>query len=103
MNLQPDVKNAQERISMSDGSSVLLFDRLGKEQLFGREECARNIYRLNASGEIAWQITTSFDSDGGPFTNVFLDGDELKAYRWDGGTYLINQAAGTAAPCALQR
>jgi hypothetical protein len=98
-----DMKDVVKRIDLPDGRRVLLLDRLAKETLYGRLECARNIYLTDQNGNIVWQVETAFDAGSGPFTNVFTDGAELKAYRWDGGTYVIDAKNGHASPSSLER
>lgn len=98
-----DVKDIAKRVDLPDGRSVLLLDRLAKDRLYGRLECARNIYLVDQDGNLLWQIESAFDADSGPFTNVFADGAELKAYRWDGGTYVIDANTGRASPFQLEK
>ena len=103
MNQHIDMQEVIKKIDLLDGSSVVLLDRLAKEKIYGRLDCARNIYLVNARGEIIWQVETNFDTDSGPFTNIFADKAGIKGYRWDGGTYLIDKINGRATPVSLMR
>lgn len=38
----------------SDGNKIILLDRLGMENLYGKIECARNIYLLDMYGATIW-------------------------------------------------
>ncbi len=98
-----DMQEVTKKIDLQDGSSVVLLDRLAKENIYGRLECARNIYLLDARGKVVWQVETNFDADSGPFTNIFADEAGIKGYRWDGGTYVIDIGNGRAIPVSLMR
>ena len=96
-----DFKEVTKKIDLQGGLSVVLLDRLAKELIYGSIECARNIFLVDITGKISWQVETDFDADGGPFTNIFCDGQEVKGYRWDGCVYEINLGAGRATPVSL--
>lgn len=98
-----DMKDVVKRIDLPDGRSILLLDRLAKEKLYGRLECARNVYLVDQNGKAIWQVESAFDVDGGPFTNIIARGTELKGYRWDGGIYVIDTNNGKASPLLLER
>ncbi len=94
----------------SDGNKIILLDRLGMENLYGKIECARNIYLLDMYGATIWQVSSDFDFDfdfdfeGNPFTSLTLcDDGGIIAYRWDGGNYTINDKTGIATPVILMK
>lgn len=97
------MEDIAKRIALSDGRIVLLLDRLAKEKLYGRLECARNIYLVDRNGMRIWQVESAFDENGGPFTNIIVSGAEIHAYRWDGGIYVIDTNTGKAVPSQLTR
>lgn len=101
MNRYIDLSEKFRKLNHMSGGYVVLIDRLGMEEKFGPLECARNIYLVDQNGAIVWQVTSDFDSDGGPFTNVIDDLGELKAYRWDGGMYKLDLNTGFAIPISL--
>jgi hypothetical protein len=103
MHMNIDMQDVTKKIDLGDGSSVVLLDTLGKQDLYGRLECARNVFLIDAGGKVVWQIRTNFDAESGPFTNIFPDGSEIKGYRWDGGTYVININDGEAMPGLLMK
>lgn len=82
---------------------VVLIDRLAKEGLYGREECARNIFLIDGEGDVLWQVSSDFDFDGGAFTNIIFTEGRLQGYRWDGGMYDIDLATGKAEPGLFMR
>lgn len=93
------MENILKEVYLDDGGRVVILDRLGMENIYGKEECARNLYRLSKSEEPIWQVTSDFDSEGNPFTNITLNNDSsLVAYRWDGGAYTIDIESGFASP-----
>lgn len=96
------VNDVKKRLGLQDGSSMVLLDTLGKKAL-GRVERARNIYLLDSGGHTIWQVSSDFDHDGGPFTNIVYENGELRAYRWDGGMYKIDLKSGKASPSALTK
>lgn len=98
-----DLKDIAKKIDLPDGLSLVILDRLAKEDLLGSIECARNIFLIDAASKIVWQVHTDFDANGGPFTNVFLDGSVIKGYRWDGGMYEIDLKNGKGAPALLMK
>ena len=88
----------------SDGNKIILLDRLGMENLYGKIECARNIYLLDMYGATIWQVSSDFDFEGNPFTSLTLcDDGRIIAYRWDGGNYTINDKTGIATPVILMK
>jgi hypothetical protein len=103
MNKCIDINQVDKKINLPGGFSLVLLDRLAKESIYGQLECARNIFLVDAASEIVWQIQTDFDADSGSFTNIFLDENGFKGYRWDGGIYEINLQSGKAAPALLIR
>lgn len=92
-----------KKIDLPGGLSLVLLDRLGKESVYGNIECARNIFLIDATAEIIWQVRTNFDADAGPFTNIFSDENGIKGYRWDGGGYEINLKSGKGVPALLMK
>lgn len=90
-----------KKINLEDGLSLVLLDRLAKESTYGTLQCARNVFLVLSDTKIVWQISTDFDSDGGSFTNILLQSDTAKAFRWDGGIYDIDLETGRAIPTQL--
>lgn len=97
------IQDTMKKIDLDNGSSVVLLDRLGMEKIYGRLECARNVFMINAAGHIIWQVSSNFDDDSGPFTNIVADGAVVTGYRWDGGIYSINIRDGAAVPVSLMK
>lgn len=93
-----------KKFNISDGNTIVLLERLGIENLYTRVEIARNIYLLDEHGETVWQVSSDFDSEGNPFTNMILHRDgSITAYRWDGGNYTVNAETGFATPATLMK
>ena len=89
-------------LHFGDGSRVVVLELFGMENSYGKVECARNVYRLGKNEEPVWQVKSDFDSEGNPFTNITLNQEgSLVAYRWDGGTYVIDKENGYASPFLL--
>lgn len=101
MNLNVYKNEIAKRINLQDGNSLVLLDRLAKESTYGSLQCARNIFLVEHDEKVIWQIYTDFDIDGGSFTNILLDENILKAFRWDGGMYEIDLKTGKASPAQL--
>ncbi|KAA3667048.1 hypothetical protein FEV48_13405 [Pectobacterium carotovorum subsp. carotovorum] len=96
--------NILSRYNLPSGKKLVLLDRLGMENLYKRVEIARNIYFLDEQGETVWQVSSDFDSEGNPFTNMTLHRDgSITAYRWDGGNYILNAETGFATPLTLMK
>lgn len=93
-----DRSEATKIIRMPGRLSVVLIDRLGREGIYGVVECARNIFLIDGAGDVVWQVSSDFDSDGGAFTNIILAEGRLQGYRWDGGMYDIDLKTGRAEP-----
>lgn len=98
-----DMNEVQKKIDLSEDYSLVLVDRLAKESVYGHVECARNIFLVDATAKIVWQVHTDFDADGGPFTNIFSDENGIKGYRWDGGVYEINLKNGKGVPALMTK
>ncbi len=98
-----DLNEIAKRIDFPDGLSLVILDRLAKENIYGPIECARNIFLIDVTTKIVWQVHTDFDANSGPFTNIFLDGTVIKGYRWDGGMYEIDLKNGKGVPALLMK
>ncbi|MEQ9899064.1 hypothetical protein ABRP59_05405 [Pectobacterium punjabense] len=86
------------------GKKIVLLDRLGMENLYEKVEISRNIYLLDDQKETIWQVSSDFDGEGNPFTNMILHHDgSITAYRWDGGNYMINTETGFATPSTIMK
>ncbi len=96
-----DRGEASKIIEISGQLSVILIDRLGQEDAYGSIECAKNIILIDGGGNVVWQVSSDFDSDGGAFTNVNYAEGKLQGYRWDGGMYDIDLKTGKANPVLL--
>lgn len=98
-----DMNEVEKKIVLRDGLSLVLLDRLAKENMYGKLECARNIFLIDSAEKIVWQVHTDFDMDSGSFTNIISDEDGIKGYRWDGGVYEINIKNGKGIPVLLMK
>lgn len=98
-----DKSEASKIIEISGRLSVVLIDRLGQEGTYGSVECARNIFLIDGGGNVIWQVSSDFDSDGGAFTNITCSDGRLQGYRWDGGMYEIDLKTGKAEPGLLMK
>lgn len=92
-----------KQLQLPNGTFIVLVDTLGKPSKVLPVANAQNIFCIEKTGKVIWQVFSDFDSDGGPFTNIFESGGEIFAYRWDGGTYAIDLTMGRAIPRALQK
>lgn len=87
-------------LDLPNGDRIVLIDRLSDARNVDR---ARNVHRIDGSGQIVWTISTRFDSEGNPFTQLHFAAGRLTAYRWDGGTYTVDLESGIAEPQQLDR
>ena len=80
---------------------ITLFDRLDPSK-FSNIDSAKNVYRVKLDGTVVWQVHSSFDSKGDPFTNIEIDEfNEILGFRWNGGQYHIDLETGYAQPRTL--
>jgi hypothetical protein len=98
-----DETQITDRLDLVDGDAIVLLDRLGKGDVYEKEEQARNIFRVDATGHVRWQVRTDFDAEGNPFTGLNRQNDAITAYRWDGGRYSLDISNGVATPMMLER
>jgi hypothetical protein len=103
MNQKFDPKEVSDQLELPSGEIIVLLDRLGKGGQYSKEEQARNVLRVDADGHVIWQVRSSFDAEGSPFTRLHTDAGGLVAYRWDGGSYTIDIGSGIATPRILER
>lgn len=103
MNQHINWVEVSNRIALPDGLVVVLLNRLGMENRYGRLECSRNIFLIDTAEKIIWQVSSDFDVDGGPFTNLLNENGKIKGYRWDGGLYQIDIKNGYAKPISLMK
>jgi hypothetical protein len=102
--MKSTISDIIQTIELEDGTKLLLLDRLAKEDEYGEEECARNIYRVKGDGSIMWQVKSKSDNaTSGPFTSMKYENEKLTAYRWEGGDYEIDIATGEATLIPGQR
>ena len=57
-----DLNEVAKKIDFPDGRSLVMLDRLAKESIFSQIECARNIFLIDATAKIIWQVHTDFDT-----------------------------------------
>ncbi|MDF7670063.1 hypothetical protein PT276_02390 [Orbaceae bacterium ESL0721] len=59
----------------------------------------RNIFKIDSEGKVIWQVFSNSDTKrDGSFQGIKMDGNNLKAYRWNGGQYDIDLETGFATP-----
>lgn len=97
-----NAEDISSRIDLPNGGAIVLLDRLGKGAQFSKDELARNVFRIDAAGHVAWQVRSQFDAEGNPFTRLHY-ANGVTAYRWDGGSYNIDLDTGAATPLVLER
>jgi outer membrane protein assembly factor BamB len=96
------IENILSEVVFDDGKRVVVIDQLGMKEKYGNAECSQNLYLLDTNGNVIWRVSSNFDEDGNPFTNVNLNDDNnIEAYRWNGGLYSINKETGFATPRIL--
>ncbi|OWF81558.1 hypothetical protein B4900_03160 [Yersinia rohdei] len=96
--------NVLSEYYLCDRNKIILLDGLGMESLYGKIECAQNIYLLDMYGATIWQVSSDFDYEGNPFTSLpVCDDGSLSVYRWDSGNYTINDKTGVATPVVLMK
>ena len=55
-----------------------------------------NIYCVDFSGHIVWQIAPSNHVDQeSPYTDIKIIDNDIYAYNWDGNIYLVNKSNGS--------
>lgn len=85
-------EDASKVIDLLDGRKILLFGWKTKED---ERPTSRNIYMIQG-GKIIWRVRSDRDDSGDPFTNLWMDGNDIHAYRWDGFEYSIDPKNGFA-------
>jgi len=90
------------KVDLPNGGAIVLLDRLGKGDQYSKEELARNVFRIDAEGQVEWRVRSQFDAEGNPFTRLHY-ANGVTAYRWDGGSYSIDLDSGAATPLVLER
>jgi hypothetical protein len=98
-----NVSEIFSQVDLPNGVVIVVLDRLGKGGQYSKEELARNVFRVEADGLIAWQVHSKFDADGDPFTRLHCEKGVVTAYRWDGVIYRIDVATGEATPLILAK
>jgi hypothetical protein len=69
---------------------------IGRTKSQSWDDSNRNVYRLDAAGNVIWRIgTMSAPDEKFPYTNIyFSEVGDLKAYCWDGGEYGVDVRTG---------
>lgn len=97
-----DRTDISQEIELPNGDKVVLLGRLGTGDEYSKKETARNVFLVDAVGNVKWQIYSDFDEEGDPYTQLLLK-NGLSAYRWDGGRYSVDLDTGAATPLLLER
>lgn len=85
--------NAKIVLPYTGGKKILLLEWSVKNNTYLN---GKNIYMIH-NNNIVWEVSSDRDTDwNGPFTNVWLENDEIHAYRWDGAEYIVNPENGIA-------
>jgi hypothetical protein len=113
-------KKWKEVLTLVPNKRIILVETLGEPKGPPSKEIeySRNIYMIDESDNIIWQVQSGFDADGfsGPFTGLRMrpagfddlsrityETEALQAYRWNGGLYGIDLETGWATPLILVR
>jgi hypothetical protein len=85
---------------LQDSSRVVLEDMFLAPATIGDEQVEKNIYRLAANGDIAWQINAPQGAKSRtPFTGMYWsEKQELTVYRWDGAKFFVDLETGITRP-----
>lgn len=86
--------NVQKTLPLSHGGAIVLIDMLSSDGSW--EEENRNVYRVDAEGNVIWRIgTTARPGERFPYTNVYFDDQGgLRAYSWKGVDYPVDIISG---------
>lgn len=87
---------AKKSLPLPDGGFIVLIDMMGRTKSESWDDSNRNVYRLDAAGNVIWRIgTMSAPDEKFPYTNIyFSEAGALKAYCWDGGEYGVDVGTG---------
>jgi len=83
-------------VDLPNGRQVVLIEA-PTDGSWPKEECYSNIFCIDASGEVVWQVKAGapkFDSDS--FVSMNLKGNEMNASRFFGSEFRIDLATGIA-------
>jgi hypothetical protein len=85
---------------LQDSSRVVLEDMFLAPTTIGDEQVEKNIYRLAANGDVAWQINAPQGAKSRtPFTGMYWsEKQELTVYRWDGAKFFVDLETGNTRP-----
>src|ERR1700712_1825911 len=85
---------------LADASRIVLEDMFLAPQTIGDEQVEKNIYRLSANGDVAWQIKAPEGAKPRtPFTGMYWSiQQELTVYRWDGAKFFVDLETGNTRP-----
>jgi hypothetical protein len=88
-------RNVDKALPLPDGGAIVLIDMLGDKSATWEDD-NRNVYRVDAEGNVIWQIgTTAAPDERVPYTNVYFDDQGgLRAYSWRGVDYPVNIVSG---------
>lgn len=91
-----EISKIRREVPLGDGRTVLLLDwpALGTEK--SQEEVNRNIVCVDEQRNVVWRVKppAPFRPTGDPFTTVEFDGTALKAHRFFGEIFEVNQTDG---------
>jgi hypothetical protein len=87
-------------LQLKDGSSIVLLDMLAAPASVPLADRECNIYRVDANGRVVWRVSAGSPIHAGAsFTGIGFSTDgRLRAYRWDGVEYEVDEITGMAVP-----
>ena len=91
----PSQQKVRKSVALPDGSAVALIEPDALPDV----DVPRNVYRLNADGEILWQISAhpAPTRPRTPFTNIYFDDQgRLMAFRFDCLEFVVDPVSGQA-------
>ena len=90
-----DTKKITVSLQTKDGDKVILVNMMDAPKSIHIDDVSRNVFRLDLSGDVVWQIGNYNPFPNSTFTNIYYDNSgQLKGYNFDGGEYLIDLDTG---------
>lgn len=90
------------KVMLPDGATVFLLDTLGLPDTVAKEDVVRNVYCYDSDTTLRWR---NAEPDSifvrSPFTNVYIEDDDLKGCTWDGVEFIIDTKTGDVRPQQL--
>lgn len=96
-----DLKKISHELVLKDGNRLVLLNCLDDPKSYPKDVVHRNLYRLDSSNRVVWQVKDYKPMSNSTFTNLYEKDGLICAYNFDGIEYVVDPNSGVVTPRTL--